>query len=77
MYESGAYAPGRELAERLPSGLRSLLDGDRIRLLGTLPEEARVIEIGAGRGRMVAALQRRGCDATGIEPSATARAAAR
>lgn len=48
---------------------RRLVDRDRVRLLGPLEPGLRVIEVGAGRGRLVAALRSRGQDAVGIEPS--------
>lgn len=66
LYASGAYAAA-PAAERV-HGLAALLDRDRLRLIGPLPPRARVIEVGAGRGRLVAALRSRGVEATGIEP---------
>ena len=71
-----AGRPARGVAERLPSGLRRLLDADRVRLLGRLPARARVIDVGAGRGRLVRALRDRGHDAVGLEPAPGPRNAA-
>jgi SAM-dependent methyltransferase len=47
-----------------------------LRLLGRLAPGLRVIEIGAGRGRLVAALREHGHDAVGIEPSRASSGAA-
>ena len=79
LYSSGAYAAGSSLVERLPSALRRMLDGDRLRLIGRLAPGSRVIEVGAGRGRLLDALRRAGHDAVGLdpfapEPNGTARA---
>jgi SAM-dependent methyltransferase len=68
LYESGPYDPGAGLVERLPSALGRLLDRDRLRLLGRLVPGSRVIDIGAGRGRLLDALQRAGHDAVGVDP---------
>lgn len=74
LYEGGVYEPMSAVADRLVEPARRLLDRDRLRLLGPLPPRARVIDVGAGRGRMVAALTARGHDAIGIEPSAASAA---
>jgi SAM-dependent methyltransferase len=49
--------------------LRRLGDRDRLRFFQALPARAKIIEVGAGDGRLLAALRRRGADVTGIEPS--------
>jgi 2-polyprenyl-3-methyl-5-hydroxy-6-metoxy-1,4-benzoquinol methylase len=77
LYEVGTYAPSAGLRDVPLRPLRRLADGERLRLLGALPPAARVIDVGAGRGRMVAALRARGFDAVGIEPSVTGAQAAR
>ena len=69
LYEGGPYAVPRGWRDRVLEPLRRLVDRDRLRLLGGLAPGLRVIEIGAGRGRLLAALRARGHDAVGIEPS--------
>ena len=77
LYESGTYAATRPWIDRLLEPYRRLIDLDRLRLLGGVGDSERVLEVGAGRGRLLAALARRGVDATGIEPSRTLWTAAR
>ena len=77
-YETGVYAPGPPRALWLVRGLQRMAIGQPARLLrraGVAPG-ARVLDAGAGRGRLVAELRRRGYDAAGIEPSARGAAAA-
>jgi SAM-dependent methyltransferase len=69
LYETGAYTRPEGGWEPLLESTRRLLDRERLRLLGPLPAAARVIEVGAGRGRLIAVLRARGHDAVGIEPS--------
>ncbi|MEA2714841.1 MAG: hypothetical protein QOK27_2802 [Gemmatimonadales bacterium] len=69
MYETGLYGTRDGWRERALEPLRGLVDRDRLRLLGPLAPGRRVIEIGTGRGRLVAALRSRGHDAVGVEPS--------
>jgi SAM-dependent methyltransferase len=76
LYEAGAYAPSLGARDGLLEPVRRLLDRERLRLLGSLPPASRVIEVGAGRGRLIAALRARGHDAVGIEPSRASSAAA-
>lgn len=76
VHDSGAYASDRpRLAGLAGPALRSF-DRGRLRLLG-LAEGARLLDVGAGRGRFVASAQAAGYDADGIEPSARGVAAAR
>jgi SAM-dependent methyltransferase len=76
LYEAGPYAQRSGGRDRLLQPLRRIADRERLRLLGPLPTAARVIEVGAGRGRLIAALRARGHDAVGIEPaSASSREA--
>ena len=77
LYESGTYAASRPLLDRLLEPYRRLVDADRLRLLGGVGASDRVLEVGAGRGRLLDALGRRGAKATGVEPSRTLWAAAR
>jgi SAM-dependent methyltransferase len=77
-YETGVYAPGPPRALWLVRALQRAAIGQPARLLrraGVAPG-ARVLDAGAGRGRLVAELRRRGYDASGIEPSARGAASA-
>ncbi len=78
LYESGAYSPGTPRLHRLASPVLSLFDRQRLAILGRLvPAPARLLDVGAGRGRFVLAAQAAGYQAEGIEPSLRgARAAA-
>lgn len=71
LYESGTYARSRSWLDGLLEPYRRLVDADRTRLLGGVGASERVLEVGAGRGRLLAALGRRGADASGVEPSRT------
>lgn len=77
LHETGAYAPGSGLVERLPRPLVRVFDRDRVRLLGPLGPKSRVIEVGSGRGRLIGALRERGHDAAGVEPSRASASDAR
>ena len=71
-YETGVYAPGPPRGAAALRALQRLLDAQPARFLrraGVSPG-GRVLDAGAGRGRLVAALGRAGFTATGIEPSA-------
>lgn len=70
LYESGAYRPEVPRLHRLASPLLSLFDRRRLSMLAPLvPPPARVLDVGAGRGRFVRAARAAGYDARGIEPS--------
>lgn len=75
-HETSYYAPTRGWADRLIEPLRRLAERDRLRSLSAVREGGRVLEIGSGDGRLLAALARRGHGVIGIEPSAAARARA-
>lgn len=77
MYEGGTYTPARGLARRLLEPLRGLAERDRLRFVADLPPGSRVLEVGAGDGKLVAAMRAAGLDAHGIDPSPAACAAAR
>jgi SAM-dependent methyltransferase len=77
LYESGTYAAARSSLDRLLEGPRRWVDRDRLRLLGGVEPGERVLEVGAGRGRMAAAIARQGADVLGIEPATASSAAAR
>jgi SAM-dependent methyltransferase len=76
VYEAGTYAPPRRGLDALLEPLRALIERDKRRFARGLPPGARVLEVGAGDGRLVAGLRAAGHDASGIEPSARAAAAA-
>jgi SAM-dependent methyltransferase len=76
LYEGGVYADAAGRADRLIEPLRRLVDADRMRRLRGLGGGARVLEIGAGDGRLVARLREAGFEARGAEPSPSARARA-
>jgi SAM-dependent methyltransferase len=76
MYEGGTYAPARGLARRLLAPLRGLAERDRVRFVSHLDPGTRVLEVGAGDGKLVAAMRAAGLDAHGIDPSPAACAAA-
>jgi SAM-dependent methyltransferase len=77
MYEGGTYAPAAGLARRLLAPLRGLAERDRMRFIRGLVPGSRVLEVGAGDGRLVALMRAAGLDARGIDPSPAACAAAR
>ncbi len=76
MYEGGTYTPARGLAKRLLGPLRGLAERDRLRFVSELAPGSRVLEVGAGDGKLVAAMRSAGLDAHGIDPSPAACAAA-
>ena len=76
MYEGGTYAPARGGARRLLAPLRGLAERDRVRFSSHLDRGSRVLEVGAGDGKLVAAMRAAGLDAHGIDPSPAACAAA-
>ena len=70
-YRRGVYAPGPPRAAAAVRGLQRVADGQPVRLLrrGGLRAGGRVLDAGAGRGRLVLALRRAGYDASGIDPA--------
>jgi SAM-dependent methyltransferase len=77
MYEGGTYAPAAGLARRLLAPLRGLAERDRMRFIRGLAPGSRVLEVGAGDGKLVALMRASGLDARGIDPSPAACATAR
>ncbi len=77
LYDSGAYRPGTPRLHALASPLLRAFDRRRLSLLRKATGSgARVLDVGAGRGRFVAAARAAGFDASGIEPSSRGAGAA-
>jgi SAM-dependent methyltransferase len=70
-YERGVYASAEPRARPLVRTLQRAMDAQVGRILrrAGVPAGGRVLDAGAGRGRLVADLRRRGYDARGIDPS--------
>ena len=70
-YESGVYAPVEPRARLVVRAAQRRFAGQPVRMLRSagLGSGARVLDAGAGPGRLVAALREAGFDARGIEPS--------
>jgi SAM-dependent methyltransferase len=78
LYETGAYGGGRPRGHGLARPLLSGFDRQRLALLAQrAPPPARLLDIGAGRGRFVRAAIVAGYEARGIEPSARGVSGAR
>ena len=77
LYSEGTYGRVPRLSAALLAPLRRLVDWDRRRLVGALAPGSRVLEIGAGEGRLVGSLAAGGHAALGIEPAERAAAEAR
>ncbi|HEY5197994.1 MAG TPA: class I SAM-dependent methyltransferase [Solirubrobacteraceae bacterium] len=67
-HDTGAYATHRPRLRRTAGPLLDLFDRQRLRLLGA--PGPHLLDVGAGRGRFVAAARAAGFQAEGIEPSA-------
>jgi SAM-dependent methyltransferase len=66
-HDSGAYGGGRPRLQRAAAPLLDAFDRRRLRLLGRPAGD--LLDVGAGRGRFVAAARAAGWRAEGIEPS--------
>ena len=69
-HDSGAYADSSPRGSGLASPLLSRFDRTRLELVSALsPPPGRLVDVGAGRGRFVAAAREAGYRSAGIEPS--------
>lgn len=69
LYSAGTYSAARPLLHILLEPLRRLTELDRLRFLRGLPGDASLVEVGAGDGRFLSMLSRRGYSARGIDPN--------
>lgn len=70
LHEGGAYRPGAPRLSRAAAPALRAFDRARLGLLReAAPPPARLLDVGAGRGRFVATALAEGYDARGIEPS--------
>jgi len=69
LYETGVYAPPDGVLDLLLEPLRRIAERDRMRFLTLLEPGARVFEVGAGDGRFLSRLARRGYRVEGLEPA--------
>jgi SAM-dependent methyltransferase len=68
LYRVGSYAQARGRVDVALEPLRRLAEWDRLRALPRLKAEARVLDVGAGTGRFLVALERAGYRARGLDP---------
>jgi 2-polyprenyl-3-methyl-5-hydroxy-6-metoxy-1,4-benzoquinol methylase len=77
-HEIGAYAAGTPRLHRLARPILRAFDVQRLKILArTVSPGATLLDVGAGRGRFVAAAANAGYRASGIEPSDRGAGAAR
>ncbi len=72
-YEGGYYSRPPVWLDRLIEPLRKVADRGRLKRIGRTRPGSRVLEYGAGDGRLLETLAARGAEVAGVEPSASAR----
>ena len=68
LYRGGSYARPRARVDRAIEPLRRLGDRSTLAALGAVPAGTRVLDLGAGDGRLLTLLRDRGCVVRGVEP---------
>jgi 2-polyprenyl-3-methyl-5-hydroxy-6-metoxy-1,4-benzoquinol methylase len=77
LHDTGAYGGGTPRLHRLARPILAAFDRRRLHLVGELVAPgARLLDVGAGRGRFVVAASQAGYAASGFEPSVRGSAAA-
>ncbi len=72
LYESGAYGTGAPRLRTVAAPILRAFDRQRLAMLrDQAPAPARLLDVGAGRGRFVVSARRAGYDAHGLEPAAS------
>src|SRR5207302_9326097 len=78
LHDSGAYGAASPRLHALAEHVLRLCDRQRLAMLRSLSSPpARLLDVGAGRGRFVAAAREAGYEAEGVEPSERGLLAAR
>ncbi len=72
-YEGGYYSRPPVWLDRLIEPFRKGADRGRLKRIGRIRPGSRVLEYGAGDGRLLETLAARGAEVAGVEPSASAR----
>jgi 2-polyprenyl-3-methyl-5-hydroxy-6-metoxy-1,4-benzoquinol methylase len=73
LYEGGFYSRPPVWLDRLIEPLRRIADRGRLARIGLIRPGSRVLEYGAGDGRLLECLAAREAEVTGVEPSSAAR----
>ena len=71
LYAGGSYASPSSRVDRLLEPLRRVGDRATLTAVGAVRSGTRVLDLGAGDGRMLTVLRRRGCVVSGVDPFAS------